>query len=183
MALRSFLTRYAPPPELLFNRFGNRLPLQSWRLWLASLLGVTFAAPGKATLMWRAEIWSARRLRIGRGTIVGPQVLLDARGGITLGDSVNVSGYVRMMSAKHDVDDPGFAAVFEPIVIGDRVWIGIGATILGGVTIGEGAVVAANATVTKDVEPFTIVAGTPARKVRDRSRELDYELDYRPNWL
>lgn len=183
MALRRLLERYAPPPELLFNRLGNRLPLQSWRLFIARLLGVTFTAPGRATLMWGAEIWSARNLRIGKGSVVGPHVLLDARGGITVGDSVNVSGYVRMMSAKHDVDDPGFEAVFEPIVVGDRVWIGLGATILGGVTIGEGAVVAANATVTKDVEPFTIVGGTPARKLRDRPRNLDYELDYRPNWL
>jgi maltose O-acetyltransferase len=87
------------------------------------------------------------------------------------------------MSAKHEVDDPGFAASFDEIVIGDRVWIGIGATILGGVTIGEGAVVSANATVTRDVEPYAIVAGTPARKVRERARDLDYELTYRPNWL
>lgn len=183
MAPPSIVARYAPPLELLFNRLGNRLPMQSWRLWVARSLGVTFVVPGRATLMWKAEIWSPRRLTIGEGTIVGPHVLLDARGGITLGDSVNVSSYTRMMSAKHDVDDPEFAAVFAPIVLGDRVWIGMGATILGGVHVGEGAVVAANATVTKDVEPFTVVAGTPARKVRDRPRDLTYRLDYQPNWL
>ena len=70
----------------------------------------------------------------------------------------------------------------EPIVIGDRVWIGMNATVLGGVTIGEGAVVAAGSVVTKDVPPFTVVGGVPARPIKDRERELTYRLAYRPNW-
>lgn len=53
---------------------------------------------------------------------------------------------------------------------------------LGGVRIGEGAVVAANATVTADVAPFTIVGGTPAVAIGERTRDLRYHLDYRPNW-
>jgi maltose O-acetyltransferase len=87
------------------------------------------------------------------------------------------------MTAKHLVQDPDFTAAFEPAVVGDRVWIALGATILGGVTIGEGAVVAANATVTADVAPFAIVAGTPARVIGRRTSELRYHLDYRPDWL
>jgi len=58
----------------------------------------------------------------------------------------------------------------------------LGATVLGGVTIGEGAVVTANATVTKDVAPYTIVGGTPAREIGSRDPNQTYELDYRPNW-
>lgn len=182
-SLKPMLGRVLPPPEFLFNHLGNRLPFQWMRIAVARLLGAHFVAPRRAALMWGAEIWAARRLEIGADCVVGRFVLLDARGGIRMGRSVNVSSYTRMMSAKHVVDDPDFVASFDEIVIGDRVWIGIGATILGGVTIGEGAVVAANATVTRDVEPFTVVAGTPARKVRDRNRDLRYELDYRPNWL
>lgn len=181
--LKQHLGRLLPPPEFVFNHLGNRLPFQWMRIAVARALGVRFAAPRRAALMWGAEIWAGRRLSIGDDCVIGRFVLLDARGGIRLGTSVNVSSYTRMMSAKHEVDDPDFAASFDEIVIGDRVWIGIGATILGGVTIGEGAVVAANATVTRDVAPYTVVAGTPARKVRDRSRDLRYRLGYRPNWL
>jgi maltose O-acetyltransferase len=81
------------------------------------------------------------------------------------------------------VQDPDFVESFAPVVIGDRVWIGLRALVLGGVTIGEGAIVAAGAVVTKDVAPYTIVAGVPAVSVGERTRGLRYELDYRPNWL
>jgi maltose O-acetyltransferase len=66
--------------------------------------------------------------------------------------------------------------------IGDRVWIAYRAIILPGVTIGEGAVVGAGSVVTKDVEPYTIVAGNPARVVNKRSPNLHYALNYQP-WL
>ncbi len=68
------------------------------------------------------------------------------------------------------------------MTIGDRVWIAYRAVILPGVTIGEGAVVAAGAVVSRDVAPYTIVAGNPAQPVGTRSRDLDYRLDYSP-WL
>jgi acetyltransferase-like isoleucine patch superfamily enzyme len=78
------------------------------------------------------------------------------------------------------------------VVIGDRVWIGYRAIVLPGVKIGEAAVVGAGALVTKDVEPYAIVAGNPARKLGERAvecgetsyecRGFEYELDYRP-WL
>ena len=78
------------------------------------------------------------------------------------------------------------------VVIGDRVWIGYRAIILPGVSIGEGAVVGAGAVVTKNVEPYAIVAGNPARKIGERKvvgcessgerRKFEYELEYRP-WL
>jgi len=72
------------------------------------------------------------------------------------------------------------------VVIGDRVWIGYRAIVLPGVTIGEGAVVGAGAVVTKDVEPYEIVAGNPARKIGSRSLEnglvFSYDLNYKP-WM
>jgi maltose O-acetyltransferase len=66
------------------------------------------------------------------------------------------------------------------VTIGDHVWIGYRALILPGVSIGTGAVVAAGAVATRDVEPFTIVAGSPARKIGGRPRRLDYHLDFQP---
>ena len=148
-----------------------------------ALAGVRFEDPRTGVIMLGSEVWSPGRLELGAHTIIGRSCLLDARGGLRLGRSVNVTSYSRFMTAKHVVNDPDFDAAFEPILVEDRVWIALGATVLGGVTIGEGAVVAAGAVVTRDVEPFTIVGGIPARPIGSRSKELRYELSYRPNWI
>lgn len=66
------------------------------------------------------------------------------------------------------------------MIIGSRAWIGYRAIILPGIKIGEGAVVGAGAVVTKDVLPFTIVAGNSARKIGERNRELKYQTRYNP---
>lgn len=182
MKLAPTLIRGLPPPDALVNAIVPRIPLAPLRIAALRLAGVRFEDPRATTVMLATEVWSAARLEIGARSIVGRRCLLDARGGIRIGRDVNVSSYSRFMTAKHLVDDPDFAAVSEPIVVGDRVWIALGATILGGVTIGEGAVVAAGAVVTGDVEPYAIVGGVPARKLRERRRELDYRLGYRPLW-
>ena len=182
MPVRDLAVRYLPPPEWVLNHVVNRIPFAGPRMRAYAALGVRLTT-GSGVIMLGTEVFAPRKLELGAGTIVGPRCLLDARGGIRLGDDVNVSGRARFMTAKHDVLDPDFEAVFEPAVVANRVWIAMGATVLGGVTIGEGAVVAANATVTRDVEPYTIVAGTPARAVGERTRDLRYHLSYRPNWL
>ncbi|NJK52359.1 MAG: hypothetical protein HC936_05170 [Leptolyngbyaceae cyanobacterium SU_3_3] len=79
-------------------------------------------------------------------------------------------------TAQHDLNDSGFAGVSAPVVIEDYAWISSRATILPGVTIGRGAVVAAGAVVTKSVAPFEIVGGVPAKKIGERNRDLDYQL-------
>lgn len=182
MPVPQSLASRLPPPDALVNAIVPRIPLATVRRSALRLAGVRLEEPRTTTVMLATEVWSAPRLEIGARSIIGRHCLLDARGGIRIGRDVNVSSYSRFMTAKHDVDHPGFAAVFEPIVVGDRAWIALGATILGGVSIGEGAVVAAGAVVTGDVEPYTVVGGVPARKLRERSRDLDYRLGYRPLW-
>jgi len=182
-SLVALAVRLLPSPDWVLNHVVAKVPYAAWRMACYRALGVKMADPRRVCVMLSVEVYHPTRLRIGTGTIVGPHCLLDARGGIELGDNVNVSGHSRFMTAKHDVQDPDFPATFEPIVVGDRAWVALGVTVLGGVTIGEGAVVSAGAVVTRDVEPFTIVAGTPARPIGVRTRDLRYELDYRPNWI
>ena len=80
-------------------------------------------------------------------------------------------------NAQHDVFDPNFRAVTAPVIIRDFVFIGPRVIILPGVTINKGAVVAAGAVVTKDVEENSIVAGVPAKKIKDRGvKDLSYRL-------
>ena len=69
------------------------------------------------------------------------------------------------------------------MIIGDRVWIGYRAMILPGVMIGEGAVIGAGAVVTRNVGAFEIVAGNPARKIGQRTKEFNYQLEYHPLFL
>lgn len=184
MALRNHpvVTRNAPPPEYALNHVVNCIPATAIRMRAYRAFGVWFEDVRSTTIMLGAKVEKPRLLRIGARTIVGPSALLDARGGITLGRDVNITGDVRFMTAKHDINDPDFTASFEPITVGDRVWIALGATVLGGVSIGDGAVVAAGSIVTKDVAPYTIVGGIPATKIGERPHDLRYRLDYRPSW-
>ncbi len=95
---------------------------------------------------------------------------------ITIGNNVLVAAGVRMITRKHgfaELDRPMSAQGYDnaPIIIEDDVWIGFQAVILPGVTIGQGSIVGANAVVTKDVEPHSIVGGVPARLIRKRVLE------------
>ena len=128
----------------------------------------------KAIIYWGAEIRSSVQLHIGEGSIIGDNAILDARRGIFIGRHVNFSSGVHLWTEQHDYKDPYFRCIPDrsgPIKIGDRAWIGPS------VTIGEGAVVAAGAVVTKDVEPYTLVGGVPAKKIGERPRNLCYEFD------
>ena len=107
--------------------------------------------------------------------MIGNDAILDARGGLRIGSDVNFSTGVHVWTAQHDWRDPGFVTVRLPVVIEDNVWVSARATILPGVTIGRGAVVAAHAVVTRDVPAGAVMAGIPARQVATRP-EVDYRL-------
>ena len=169
--------------DYVLNHVVNRLPLVEPRMRLYASLGVRLADPRTTMIMLGVRVSQPRMLQIGANSIIGPGCHLDARGGLTIGENVNISGGAMFQTGKHDVDSPEFKAVFEPIVVEDRTWIAQNALVLAGVTLGEGAVVAAGSVVSKDVAPYTMVGGIPARVLRDRSRSLTYRLDYRDNWI
>ena len=116
------------------------------------------------------------KITIGNNSSIGDLCILDGRSGLTIGDSVNISTGAWIWTLQHDPHDPDFAAVGAPVVIEDYAWISCRTIILPGVTIGKGAVVAAGAVVTKSVEPYAIVGGVPAKKIGDRSTNLNYQL-------
>jgi len=172
-----------PNPEYILNALVSHVPLIGLRMRLYRLLGVRLADPSTTTILTGTDVCQPRDIAIGANTVIGRHCLLDGRGGLTIGENVAISGYAILLSGGHDVDDAGFRGWVKPMFVGDRAWIGTRATVLGGTQIGEGAVVAAGAVVTRDVEPYTVVAGVPARVIRERSRDLDYVLDYRPDWV
>src|SRR3954451_14875670 len=109
-----------------------------------------------------------RNLRIRRNVFVNQGCRLDDIRGIELGDAVLLGPGVRLISSGHPLDPARRRrqVTAAPIVVGRNVWIGAGATVLQGVTIGDDAVVAAGAVVTTDVPPAVLVAGVPARPVK-----------------
>jgi len=114
-------------------------------------------------------------ITLGDGVVLSRGVHLVAMAGITIGNGAMLGEYTSIRDANHRrepgvaIRDAGHTA--RPIVIGAEVWIGRGAIVLGGVTIGEGATVGANAVVTRDVPPGSIVAGVPAVALRKRATE------------
>lgn len=107
----------------------------------------------------------AHKVKIGRRVIIVSGCLMMSAGGITIDDDAQIAANVQLISNNHDLDNR-MVITGKPVHICRRAWIGAGATILPGVTIGENSVVGAGSVVTRDVEPNTIVAGNPARVIR-----------------
>ncbi len=121
-----------------------------------------------------------QHFQIGNNSVINGKCRLDNKSSISIGNNVSISQEVMILSADHDPDSATFASRDLPVVIKDYVFIGSRATILPGVTLGEGAVVAAGAVVTKDVAPYTIVGGVPAKVIRMRETKAPgYQLSYR----
>lgn len=121
------------------------------------------------------------RITIGKGCVINSGAVLDGRGAmLTLGDFVDVAPYVKIWTLDHDPGSSDHASRARPVVIEDYVWLGSSSTVLPGVLLGKGCVVAAGAVVTKDVAPWTIVAGIPARPIGQRPAHLTPRQPYRP---
>lgn len=127
---------------------------------------------------------SPNELEVGDGSFVG-RANMYCTGGVKIGRNVNVSDGVVVVTAKHDVNSPAFEALYKPIVVHDWAWIATNAILLAGVTVGEGAVVAAGAVVTKDVPPYSIVGGNPAKVIGERKKQPFTYVpgSYRPPFL
>ena len=104
-------------------------------------------------------------VKIGRNVVVMPGCLMMSAGGITIEDGAMIAANVQLISNNHDLYERQVITC-KPIHIGRNAWIGAGATILPGVTIGDNAVVGAASVVTKDVPADTIVAGNPAKFIK-----------------
>jgi maltose O-acetyltransferase len=119
-------------------------------------------------------------LIVGKYSTVNSRCRLDTRGDIHIGENVSISSEVIILTADHDLSKITFEGRNRPVVINDFVWIGTRAVILPGVNIGKGAIIAACALVTKDVAPFSVVAGVPGKVIKMRPEEnLQYAAYYK----
>lgn len=129
----------------------------------------------------KVELRSPYRISVGRGSIINARCLIDGRGGeVRIGNNVDIAQDVYIWTEQHDYNSPTYATKGGPVTIEDYAWIASRATILPGVKIGKGAVVACGAVVTKDVPEMAIVAGVPAKTIGRREGVLSYKLNTRP---
>jgi len=151
-----------------------------------------------SSIHWRAEFNQPSGVEIGHNTVIGNDAFLDGRikrvwnkgenkiigylkahdRPLKIGNNVSIAGEARIYTMEHDIDSPEFAEVGAPVIIDDYVVIGTRVTILPGVHIKKGAVVASGAVVTKDVGEFEVVGGVPATHIRDRAKDLHYTLKF-----
>jgi acetyltransferase-like isoleucine patch superfamily enzyme len=112
-------------------------------------------------------------LRMGDRVSINAHCFINAKGGVTIGDHVRIAHGTTIMSENHNFSDRDTpihqqGTTAGPVVIGEDVWIGSRSVILPGVTVGKGSVIGAGSVVTKDVEPFSVMAGNPARMIKER---------------
>ena len=137
-----------------------------WRVRLLKCFGMKHY--GHIAVYPSCKVWAPWNIDMSSYVAIDDEVNLYSVGKITIGTKVAISREAFICTASHDITKPNRPLVTAPITICDGVWIGARAIILPGVTIGEGAVVAAGAVVTKDVEPFTVVGGNPAKFIKKR---------------
>ena len=125
-----------------------------------------------ARLFSTVKIYGTIDLRVGENTFIGGETYIaggDSK--IYIGDFCDISNRVQIISGTHNIDLTGKRIAgkgySKDIMIGNGVWIGAGAIILGGVTIHDKAIIAAGSLVNKDVESYTMVGGVPAKKIKN----------------
>jgi putative colanic acid biosynthesis acetyltransferase WcaF len=139
----------------------------SWRLFLLRCFGAKLSP--KAQVYSDVKIWAPWNLEMGAYSCLASGVNVYNTGKVVIGNHTTISQGAYLCPGSHDISDPKFRMVCSEMQIGDQVWIATEAFVGGmGVHIGEGAVVGARAVVTKDVEPWTVVAGNPAKFIKNR---------------
>lgn len=151
---------------LFASLVGNQRRIKIWGLLGANISANCQIAP-KLRVRYPENLTIHANSRIGN-------VYFDSWDRITVGRNCFLNDEVELLTGSHDVNSPQFAGVNKPISIGDYVWIARRAIVLPGVQIGDYAVIGAGSVVTRDVEPYAVVAGNPARHVGARE-QINYE--------
>lgn len=134
-----------------------------------------------ASVQIRCRFLNGRKVSLGDRNVINFGCLFDGRHyTIKTGSDVSIGPEAAILTLGHDPQSPHFGDKGGDVVIGNHVWIAYRAIILPGITIGDGAIVGAGSVVTKDVEPYTVVVGNPARVVKKRDYPMSYQLDYQP---
>lgn len=166
--------KYTPKEQVMRVLWGFATPLFrfspricfGWRRFLLRLFG---ARIGRDVNIYNsATIYMPWHLKVGDQSSIGEHAYIYNLGQITIGSRTTISQRAHLCAGTHDFTDPALPLLKPPIVVQDQAWVCADAFVGPNVTVGEGAIVGARAVAVKDVEPWDIVAGNPARVVRKR---------------
>jgi len=149
----------------LFRPFGLHV-FKGWRNFVLRVFGAKVGVA--ANIYANVKIWAPWNLEIGTYSCLGREVDCYNQGKITIGANTTISQKTYLCASSHDITISKNPLLLQPIVIEDQVWVAADTFIGPGVTIGQGAVVGARSAVFKDVEPWTIVGGNPAKFIKNR---------------
>lgn len=169
-----------PSPHSLRNKLGRVVWAVVWATafrcsprilfgWRRLLLRLFGAKVGRnARISPSVHIWAPWNLAVGDEAAIAHHTDCYCVDRLIIGNHATVSQYSFLCTASHDPADPHMKLISSPIIIEDQAWVCAGAFVGPGLSVGEGAVVGARSVLTKDVPPWTIVAGNPAKVMRDR---------------
>ncbi|MFZ2153263.1 MAG: acyltransferase [Microgenomates group bacterium] len=151
---------------LYFLKLVGLIPFHSVRKFFYILSGIDM--PLDSAIHMGANFFKPSGIKIGHDSIVGSNAFLDGRAPLNIGNHSSLASEVMIYNDEHDIHSPNFKNSYGPVSIGDYVFIGPRSIILPNVKIGNGAIIAAGAVVTKDVPPFEVWGGVPAQKISNR---------------
>ena len=149
---------FRPSPRIFFG----------WRNFLLRLFGAKIGS--KCCIYSKAEIWAPWNLVCSEVVAVADGAVIYNPSLVTLGSHTIVSQHAYICGATHDPDDANFPLISKPVIIGSYSWVCARSTVMPGVVLGEGSVLALGAVATKNIEDWAIYGGVPAKKLRNRVR-------------
>ena len=161
------------------NNFINKIPLHFIRLIFYRRV-MRFEIGRNSSVLLGVKFYGSKNFKMGENSVVNDKCRIDNRGMVVIGNNVSISSETFIITAYHDIQAEDFDNIIKNITIEDYVFIGIRATVLPGVNLSYGSVVAACSTVIKSVPELTIVGGAPAIKIGQRNKVMKYNLFFRP---
>lgn len=160
---------------LLILKYVGFIPCHFIRKIIYIFAGINM--PLDSNIYMGANFFNPSGITIGHDSLVGSNAFLDGRAPLTIGDHTSLASEVMIYNDEHNIHDPNYGNSFGPVIIGNYVFIGPRAIIMPNIKIGDGAVIAAGAIVTKDVPSFEVWGGVPAQKISDRKiQNPNYKL-------
>lgn len=160
---------------LLILKYVGFIPCHFIRKFFYILSGLNM--PLDSNIYMGANFFNPSGITIGHDSLVGSNCFLDGRAPLTIGNHTSLASQVLIYNDEHNIHDQNYSNSFGPVTIGDYVFIGPQAIIMPNIKIGDGAVIAAGAIVTKNVPPFEVWGGVPAQKISDRKiKNPNYKL-------
>lgn len=166
---------------MLKIRYGNKIKFQSWSVRIKGGFELTQFFGGDLRVVFEndvsieKDVWikGSATVHVSAGAIIGRRAVIGCNEGVRIGKNVLIAENVTIRDTDHNFSDPNTpikdqGITTKPVVIDDDVWIGYGVVVTKGVTVGKGSIVGANSVVTKDIPPYSIAVGVPARVIRER---------------